>query len=258
LKDYRNYCVQKIVLALKNTSKQVGLENSAILFEEIWGLLNTDQDLKLALLKIEKPPFRIFRLNANESLHLLIIMVMRELGINCIPKIILHDDIHIKSAIESNTSSMFVGVHNGFAFIAAILYQYGQRSSAISSDPFISKTLWLNGLRPDLIELITNDFRCLARLRLSMAQGIVPTNFVDFLADDEVFRYINPTLFAFAIQQNLKIYFAKRQIREDGAVYIETKELESSFDPIVDANLLIDFEKSNVYSPERVYEVRKM
>jgi hypothetical protein len=186
-------------------------------------------------------PLEAFQLNDKQKLYLLIALKIQKLGLNISPKILLHGDQHIQSAIALKKSSMLLGVHDGFAFAAAVLLHYGQRISTITSDPYIGNTLWRTGVRPDQVELITSDFRSLERVRASMARGVIPAICIDYPNETGIKKFISPKVFDFGIRRGISIFFVKSRIGDDGSVHIYMDALQSTLDPVADAELFIDF-----------------
>jgi hypothetical protein len=251
--DYIDHCKQKVTSLLKQMIAQAGAENPKLLFTNAWRVLFADAELMLALSQIKIEPFQFFQFNNKERLHFLIVWTMNAFGIQFIPNIALHGDQDIKSAIKANTSSLFLTVHDGFAFQLATLLHYGQKVSFITSAPNIENLLMRTGIRPDQVEMISKDFRSLERLRSFMTRGVIPVNTIDYLNKNGVFDLINPTFFKLAIKKNYSVFFAKREIGDDGVANIYTTALNTTLDPILDAQLFIDFQSSQTYSPDRRY-----
>lgn len=253
MKDNITFCKRRIISLIESEEKKAISLNPQILFKKIWATFKYNHEFTHFLDKIETHPFNTYRLDTNARLHLLILMILKGRRINYFPNIRLHDDSNIKSAIASKKSSMLIGIHDGFAFGAALLHQYNQQASIITSDPFIGDTLWRTGLRPDQVNLITQDFRCLERLRLLSLKGVIPTNCVDYINENNVFYFINPNLFQFAILHKFSVYFLKNKVGTDGIVDLEIAKLTSTMDPMSDAQIFANFQTSldNPLSPKK-------
>jgi len=248
-----NYkCKQRVTSLLMEMIGQEGVKNPH-LFTNAWTELVTDAELMRTLSGLKSD----IQLNLKERLHFLIMRTMYDLGVDCVPKITVHGDEHFQSAIQAKKSSLFLTIHDGFAFLSAIFLHYGQRTSIITSAPKIGDTLWRTGVRPDQVELITKDFRSLGRLKTSMDRGVIPCNCVDYENENGVYEWINPALFDFAIKKKLSLFFQKREIGDDGVANIYTAALNSTSDPIEDAQLFANFQMSTTYSPYRKYTVKQ-
>jgi hypothetical protein len=139
-----------------------------------------------------------------------------------------------------------------------LLHQLKQKTSLISSYPFIGDILWKNGLTPDKVTLISKDIRSLGRLKKTTKEGIISANCVDYQAADTTFSLINPNIFDFAARQGIDVYMFARQIDRSGHVHLFIEALEPSGDPIRDAGKLVELERSEVYAPGRTYTVRAL
>ena len=254
--NYSQLCKQKVSSLLQEAIADGVDTNPKFLFDEVWRKLFVDSEMMLNLSKIRGGIFEQFQLNFKERLHLLITLRLRELGINFLSNVVVRGHNHFQSIVESKNTSLVLSVHDGYAFASSALLGLGQRVSIITSDPYIGNTLWRCGVRPDQVELITNDFRSLERLIRSMAQGITSTNCVDYQNSDGIYELISPTLFNLAIKKNIPTFFMKREVGDDGSIHLETAALTSTSDALADAKLFVDFQMSKNYNPDRHYVVK--
>jgi len=258
LKNHNLFCIQRISSHLVSMMKQNGALDPQLLFISVWERFKDDYELKFSSDQMKGWKFKEFQLNFKERLHLLIVEIMRNsLGLDYRPKLEVQGD-YFKFAIKANTSSMFISVHDGFAFPATILFNLGQRSSLITAHPKVGDLLWRTGLRPDLIDLVTCDIRSLVKTRTLTLKGVISANYVDYKnpKNDVIERLINPSLFRFAIKEKFSIYFVKSEVEDNGSISILTELLKTTQDPIEDAKLFIKFQRSEYYNTSRTFSLK--
>ena len=109
-------CLQRARALLKDMMARGGNLEPLLLFSSMWKELSTDRDLLMTLSAVKVGVCHFFQLNLQERLHLLIVVALQEANIFYCSINVVEGAQHIKSALSSSNSSMFVGVHDGFAF----------------------------------------------------------------------------------------------------------------------------------------------
>lgn len=241
--NYYRYAGLTTSLCIERILKVYPEKKPNELFKEVWDCLKFDMQLKNALEKISSGMFQLFSYNTYERLYGLIIITMINKGVGVRPTLITTTETKdlLNSIAISSEPNIVIGIHNGFAFGAAIFSNLNKKISVISSSNNILDTLIRSGANLRLIELINDDLKSLIKMKDLMNRGVLPVNCVDFVSNRGVYECINPNLFKFSLQTRSNLFFIRSEVTEDGYIKIEAIKHDSCGDSLADVHAFIDF-----------------